>query len=55
MDLSAIGRIPPQNIDAEQSVIGSMLLDKESIPTITEILKAEDFTGRIIKKFLMLL
>lgn len=43
MDVSALGRIPPQNVDAEQSVIGSMLLDKEAIPTITEILKSEDF------------
>lgn len=43
MDLGAIGRIPPQNVEAEQSVIGSMLLDKEVIPTITEILKSEDF------------
>lgn len=43
MDLSALGRIPPQNIDAEQSVIGSMLLDKEAIPSITEILKSDDF------------
>lgn len=43
MDISALGRIPPQNIEAEQSVIGSMLLDKEVIATATEILKAEDF------------
>ncbi len=43
MDISAIGRIPPQNIEAEQSVIGSMLLDKDAIPNIAEILKSEDF------------
>ena len=43
MELNALGRIPPQNIEAEQSVLGSMLLDKEAIPTITEILKSEDF------------
>lgn len=43
MDLGVLGRIPPQNVEAEQSVIGSMLLDKEVIPVITEILKAEDF------------
>ena len=43
MDLNALGRIPPQNIDAEQSVLGSMLLDKDIIPTITEILKSDDF------------
>lgn len=43
MDIGALGRIPPQNLEAEQSVIGSMLLDKEVIPVITELLKSEDF------------
>ncbi len=43
MDISALGRIPPQHIEAEQSVLGSMLLDKEAIPVVTEILKSEDF------------
>ncbi len=43
MDIGALGRIPPQNIQAEQSVLGSMLLDKEAIPVITEILRNEDF------------
>lgn len=43
MDLNAIGRIPPQNTEAEQSVLGSMLLDKDAIPTVTEILKSNDF------------
>lgn len=43
MDLGALGRVPPQNIEAEQSVIGSMLLDKDVIPGILEILKSEDF------------
>lgn len=43
MDIGALGRIPPQNIEAEQSVLGSMLIDKEVIPVIMEILKPEDF------------
>ncbi|MDF2524007.1 MAG: replicative helicase, partial [Clostridiales bacterium] len=43
MDLNAIGRIPPQSDEAEQSVLGSMLLDKDAIPTVTEILKRDDF------------
>lgn len=43
MDLGSFGRVPPQSIEAEQSVIGSMLLDKEVIPVVTEILKSEDF------------
>ncbi len=43
MDLGALGRIPPQSIEAEQSVIGSMLIDKEVIPVVMEVLKPEDF------------
>lgn len=43
MDINALGRIPPHNIQAEQSVLGSMLLDKDIIPNVTEILKSEDF------------
>ncbi|MCR1899275.1 replicative DNA helicase [Irregularibacter muris] len=38
-----MGRVPPQSIEAEQSVLGSMLLDKEAIAGATEILIAEDF------------
>jgi replicative DNA helicase len=43
MDLAAIGRIPPQNIEAEQSVLGSMLIDREAISVASEILKGDDF------------
>jgi len=43
MNMPNIGRVPPQNIEAEQSVIGSMMLDREVIPVITELLKPEDF------------
>ncbi|MCG8499291.1 MAG: replicative DNA helicase [Firmicutes bacterium] len=38
-----LGRIPPHNIEAEQSVLGAMLIDKTSIATATEIIKGEDF------------
>lgn len=33
----------PQNIEAEQSVIGSMILDKNSIAAATEVLRSDDF------------
>lgn len=36
-------RVPPQNIEAEQSVLGAMLIDKEAIAKATEILNADDF------------
>jgi replicative DNA helicase len=38
-----IDRIPPQNIEAERSTLGSMLLDKEAIYKGVEVLKPEDF------------
>lgn len=43
MDISAIGRIPPHNLEAEQAVLGCMLLDSDVIPTVTELIKSEDF------------
>jgi replicative DNA helicase len=42
-ELNLLGKIPPQNIEAEQSVLGSMLLDKDLIPGVIEILKKDDF------------
>lgn len=43
MDISAIGKIPPHNLEAEQAVLGCMLLDADVIPTVTEIIRSEDF------------
>ncbi len=43
MDISAIGRIPPHNLEAEQAVLGCMLLDMDIIPTVTELIRSEDF------------
>lgn len=36
-------RIPPHHEEAEKSVIGAILIDKEAINTASEILKPEDF------------
>jgi replicative DNA helicase len=36
-------RVPPQNIEAEQSVLGSMLIDRDAIITAAEMLKPSDF------------
>lgn len=38
-----LSKVMPQNIDAEKSVLGATLLDKDIVPVITEMLKAEDF------------
>ena len=37
------GRLPPQDLDAEQSVLGAMLLSETAVSEATEVLKAEDF------------
>jgi len=39
----SISRIPPHNMEAEQSVLGSMLLDKEAVAVAIDSLKGEDF------------
>ena len=36
-------RIPPQNIDAEQSVLGAILVDREAIYKAMKVLQPEDF------------
>jgi replicative DNA helicase len=36
-------RTPPSNIEAEQSVLGGMLLSKDAIADVVEILRADDF------------
>lgn len=36
-------RVPPQNIEAEQAVLGAMLIDKEAISKVSEILTSTDF------------
>lgn len=38
-----LGKIPPQDIEAEQAVIGSMLTDQEAVTAAVETLKPEDF------------
>ena len=37
------GRLPPQNIEAEQSVLGALMLDKDAIIKVADILKPNDF------------
>ena len=40
---TGLGRIPPYSLEAEQSVLGSMLLDKEAINTAMETVRPDDF------------
>jgi len=43
MDDALIKRVLPHSLEAEQSVIGSMLMDREAIITASEIVMADDF------------
>ncbi len=43
MDEALLKRVLPHSIEAEQSVIGSMLMDKEAIVAASEIVTASDF------------
>jgi replicative DNA helicase len=38
-----IDRLPPQSLEAEQSVLGAVLIDRETIIEVAEFLRPEDF------------
>ncbi|MTA85077.1 MAG: replicative DNA helicase, partial [Actinobacteria bacterium] len=42
-DVNEFERTPPQDLQAEQSVLGGMLLSKDAIADVIEILRANDF------------
>lgn len=37
------GRLPPQNIEAEQSVLGAILIDKDALMKVADVLTPADF------------
>lgn len=42
-NLGSNPKLPPQNIEAEQSLLGALLIDKDAIVAIAEILKPDHF------------
>src|SRR5215472_19034834 len=40
---SVPGAVPPQNLEAEESVLGAMMLSPNAIAAVSEILDASDF------------
>jgi len=40
---SQLDRLPPQNIEAEQSILGAILIDNEALPKALEIINSDDF------------
>ncbi len=43
MGSNALPNVPPQNLEAEQSLLGSVLLENEALFKALEIIKTEDF------------
>ena len=41
--VTAVDRLPPHNLEAEQSVLGSLLIDRDAIIRVASSIKAEDF------------
>jgi len=41
--INSIDKVPPQSMEAECSVLGAMLLEKETIPKVIEIIDSPDF------------
>ena len=37
------GKLPPQDIEAEQSVLGALMIDKNAISKVADILSIDDF------------
>lgn len=40
---AAIDRIPPQNLEAEQAILGALMVDRDLIPIVSEIVRKSDF------------
>jgi replicative DNA helicase len=40
------GRVPPQAVELEEAVLGAIMLDKDGIPTVIEILQVQSFYKR---------
>ncbi|MDT8401826.1 MAG: replicative DNA helicase [Bacteroidales bacterium] len=45
-----IGRVPPQAMDMEEAVLGAIMLEKEAIITVLDILKPESFYKDVHQK-----
>lgn len=41
-----LDKLPPQNIEAEKSLLGSLIIDREAINKIADFLRPEDFYNR---------
>lgn len=49
MEEALIKRVMPHSIEAEQSVVGAMLMDKDAITTAGEIISGDGFLSGVIR------
>ena len=42
-EFSDLGKLPPQAVDLEQAVLGALMLEKDALTTVVDILKPESF------------
>ena len=47
---TSLHRLPPQNLDAEQSILGGILLDNQALHSVLEILEHRDFYSESHRK-----
>jgi len=45
-DVTSVERVPPQNLDAEMAVLGSMLLEEDALVAATELLDEDAFYSK---------
>lgn len=46
MDENVLKRVLPHSMEAEQSVIGSMIMDREAIVAASEMISGDDFYNK---------
>jgi replicative DNA helicase len=46
-NIPVIDRIPPQNLEAEMALLGSILVDREIMAVVAEIVKPQDFYAHV--------
>ena len=46
-------KVPPHNEEAEQSVLGAILIDKDAISIVSEIIKPSIFTAILMGLFII--
>ena len=55
---SEIGKLPPQAVELEEAVLGAMLLEREALSTVIDILSPEAFykdqNGRVFSAMMAL-